>query len=367
MENEGYMRRALELAERGWGRVSPNPLVGAVLVVGDELTGEGWHEGPGTPHAEIMALHSAGDRVRGATLYCTLEPCTRFGRTPPCTRALIDSGIKRVVVASLDPNLGEGAPGARELRSAGIDVTMGVLAPQAERQNAAFLTHVRTGRPLVVLKMASTLDGKAAAADGTSRWITGEAARTDVQRLRAWADAVLVGTGTALADDPALVVRDPAYSSARSPLRVVADATGRLPAAGKLFDGSAPTLVATTDIAPLTRISEWRAAGAEVAVVDRDLAGGVSLSLLVEHLGKREVQGLLVEGGPSLAWSAVSEGVVDRVVFYVAASIAGGRAAPGAVGGTGFTPIDRALRFDLVSVQGIGDDLRVEADVHRDR
>ncbi len=361
------MHRALELAERGWGRVSPNPLVGAVVAQGNEVLGEGWHEGPGTPHAEIVALRQAGDRARGSTLLSSLEPCNRYGRTPPCTRAIIDAGVARVVVAASDPNLGPAEPGIAELRAAGIDVAAGVLAEEAERQNAAFLTHVRTGLPSVVLKMAASLDGKSAASDGSSRWITGVEARADVQRLRAWADAVVVGAGTAVADDPSLTVRDPRFASAAPPLRVVVNASGRLPAAGRLFDGSVPTLVATTERAPDRRRAEWESAGAEVQVCERDADGGVSLGALMAALGKRDVQGVLLEGGPTLAWSAVRDGVVDRVVFYLAPILLGGAGAMSAVEGAGFAPVAEALRVTLSSVERIGDDLRLEGDVHRDR
>ncbi|MBI3648165.1 MAG: bifunctional diaminohydroxyphosphoribosylaminopyrimidine deaminase/5-amino-6-(5-phosphoribosylamino)uracil reductase RibD [Actinobacteria bacterium] len=361
------MRRALDLAERGWGRVSPNPLVGAVVVAGDDVVGEGWHEGPGTAHAEAAALREARGRAAGATVYTTLEPCNRFGRTPPCTRALVEARVARVVVGALDPNLGQDSPGVGELRAAGIEVAEGVLESEAERQNVAFLAHVRTGRPFVVLKMAGTLDGRAAARDGSSRWITGDAARADVQRLRAWADAIAVGSGTAVADDPSLTLRAPEFAAARPPLRVLLDTAGRVPARGNLFDGSAPTLVATTDLAPDARLGEWRSAGADVAVLDRDASGGVWLPGLVEELGKRDVQGLVIEGGPTLAWSAVREAVVDRVVFYLAPLLAGGASARGLIEGEGFAPISDALRLEIASVDRIGDDLRVEADVHRDR
>jgi diaminohydroxyphosphoribosylaminopyrimidine deaminase / 5-amino-6-(5-phosphoribosylamino)uracil reductase len=367
VDEERQMHRALELAERGWGRVSPNPLVGAVVATAAAVVGEGWHEGPGTAHAEIVALRRAGDRARGSTLVSTLEPCNRYGRTPPCTRAIIDAGVARVVVAASDPNLGPDEPGVAELRAAGIEVVAGVLAGEAERQNAAFLTHVRTGLPSVLLKMATSLDGKSAARDGSSRWITGERSRADVQRLRAWADAVVVGTGTALADDPSLTVRDPRFASAAPPLRVVVNASGRLPAVGRVFDGSAPTLVATTERASDDRRAEWESAGAEVQVCERDAYGGVSLAALVAALGKRDVQGVLVEGGPTLAWSAVRDGVVDRVVFYLAPLLVGGAGARSAMEGAGFAPIADAVRLTPTSVARLGDDLRWEGDVHRHR
>ena len=362
-----HMARALELAERAWGGTSPNPMVGAVVVRDGEVVGEGHHRGPGTAHAEIAALHAAGDRARGATLYTTLEPCNRFGRTPPCTRGLIDAGVARVVVGASDPNLGSGEPGVSELRAAGVEVVTGILRLRAERLNRAFLTHVRRGRPFVILKMASTLDGKAAAHDGTSKWISGPESRADVQRLRAWADAIAVGSGTVLADDPSLTVRDPAYGSATPPLRVVVDTSGRIPATQKVFDDAAPTLVATTELAPDRRLREWRDAGADVVVLDRDPAGGVSLEALTGELGKRDVQGLLIEGGPTLAWSAIRDRIVDSLVVYLAPKIAGGSAAHSVVAGGGFAPIAEALDLDIVSVERLGTDIRVEADVHRDR
>jgi diaminohydroxyphosphoribosylaminopyrimidine deaminase / 5-amino-6-(5-phosphoribosylamino)uracil reductase len=363
------MRRALELAERGWGRVSPNPMVGALIVDDRDgsVLGEGWHEGPGTAHGEVMALAAAGDLARGATVVCTLEPCNHFGRTPPCTRALIEAGVARVVVATTDPNLGEDTPGLVELRDAGIEVEVDVMVAESRRLNRAFERHVTSGLPYVTLKMASSLDGKTAAADGSSRWITGEGSRADVQRLRAWADAVVVGAGTAIADDPSLTVRDARFAEARSPMRVVVDTAGRVPATGQLFDGSAPTLIATSDLTPEGRIREWTAAGADVAVLDRDDAGAVSLYALLHHLGKREVQGVLVEGGATLAWSLVRDRLIDDAVLYVAPILVGGDTAPGVIGGGGFAPITEALELTVDTVEWIGPDIRVEAHVHRDR
>ena len=363
------MRRALELARRGWGRVSPNPMVGA-LVLDDRdgsALGEGWHEGPGTPHAEVMALAAAGDLARGATVVCTLEPCNHFGRTPPCTRALIDAGVRRVIVAAADPNLGDDTPGLVELRDAGVDVEVGVMAAESRRLNRAFERHVTSGLPYVTLKMASSLDGKTAAADGSSRLITGEDSRADVQRLRAWADAVVVGAGTAIADDPSLTVRDARFAEARAPMRVVVDTAGRVPATGHLFDGSAPTMIATSDLTPEARIGEWSAAGADVAILDRDEAGAVSLAALLHHLGKRDVQGVLVEGGATLAWSLVRDRLIDDAVLYVAPILVGGAAAHGLISGSGFTPIAEALELTFDAAERIGPDIRLEAHVHRDR
>lgn len=361
------MRRALELATRGWGRVSPNPLVGCVLVRDGRVVGEGWHGGPGTEHAEAMALRLAGARAAGATAIVTLEPCDHYGRTPPCARALIEAGVEGVVAATRDPNPAVDGSGFRALRDAGLAVEEGLLEDEAIRQNLAFRTHVRTGRPLVVLKMASSLDGKAAARDGSSKWISGEEARADVQRLRAWADAVVVGARTVLADDPLLTVRDPAFASARPPLRVVVDASGRVPGDRRVFDAAAPTLVATTETVSAARRQEWLDAGADVATFDGNGSGVVSLPALVEELGKRDVQGVLLEGGPTLAWNAVDDGVVDQLVLYLAPMLVGGRDATGWLAGEGFAPIGRARGVELVTVERVGRDLKVVADVHRDR
>jgi diaminohydroxyphosphoribosylaminopyrimidine deaminase/5-amino-6-(5-phosphoribosylamino)uracil reductase len=367
VDREAQMRRALELATRGWGRVSPNPMVGCVLVRDGRVVGEGWHEGPGTEHAEAMALRIAGSSAAGSTAFVTLEPCNHHGRTPPCAPALIAQGVEGVVAATRDPNPVVDGAGLRALRDAGLAVEEGLLREAAERQNVAFRTHVRTGRPFVVLKMASSLDGKAAARDGSSKWITGPAARADVQRTRAWADAIVVGGGTALADDPSLTVRDPDLAATRPPLRVVVDTSGRVPGDRRIFDAAAPTLVATTELAPVHRRQEWLDAGADVVVLDRDAAGAVSLPALMETLGKRDVQGVVIEGGPTLAWTAVRDGVVDQVVVYLAPLLVGGHGAPGWLSGGGFAPIERAARLEIVSIERVGPDLKVVADVHRDR
>jgi diaminohydroxyphosphoribosylaminopyrimidine deaminase / 5-amino-6-(5-phosphoribosylamino)uracil reductase len=366
--DETHMRRALDLARRGWGAVSPNPMVGAVVLRDREVVGEGWYRGPkGEPHAEIHALRQAGDAARGSTLVCTLEPCDHQASTPPCTHALIQAGIARVVVATRDPNPMVDGRGIERLRRAGIEVETGVLEHEAIALNVAFERHARTGRPFVVLKMASSLDGKTAARDGSSRWITGEAARADVHRLRAWSDAIVVGSSTAIADDPHLTVRGPQAASARRPLRVVVDSSGRVPPTLHLFDDAAATLVATTDRAPGARIDEWTAAGAQVALLDRDADGRVCLTSLVDELGKRDVQGLLLEGGPSLAWSAVREGLVDRIVCYLAPLLVGGSTAPTVLAGSGFAPIGDALRLGPFTVETLDPDLKVVADVHGHR
>ncbi|MFM7719219.1 MAG: bifunctional diaminohydroxyphosphoribosylaminopyrimidine deaminase/5-amino-6-(5-phosphoribosylamino)uracil reductase RibD [Actinomycetota bacterium] len=360
------MRRAIDLARLGAGLVSPNPLVGAVVVdASGEVVGEGAHLRAGEAHAEVIALAAAGDRASGATLHVSLEPCAHFGRTPPCADAIIAAGIRRVVVAARDPNPIVDGRGIARLRAAGIEVEEGVLREDAERLNRAFTRHVTTGLPLVTWKVAASLDGKVAAADGSSRWITGEAAREDAHRLRAEADAILVGSGTALADDPALTVRLPGYAG-DPVLRVLVDSRGRVPGDRRLFDAAAPTFVATTASAAPAARDAWRAAGAEV-VEFPDADGRVRLPELLAHLGKRDVQSVLLECGPALAWAMVAADLVDRVVVHTAPILLGGAAAPGVLGGEGFAPVGAARRLVVDEVRTIGDDIRVEAHVHRDR
>lgn len=359
------MRSALGLAERGRGLASPNPMVGAVLVAGGEVVGEGWHEGPGTPHAEVLALRQAGVRARGATLYVTLEPCAHHGRTPPCAPAVADAGVARVVAAMGDPNpLVDGA-GFRILRQRGVDVAVGEGSREAAHLNRAFLRHVRTGRPYVTLKMAASLDGKAAARDGSSKWITGEQARMDVHLLRSTVDAIVVGAGTAVRDDPALTARHPSHGGPPK-LRVVVDGRGIVPDTHQLFDGQAPTLVATTRQAREDRRAAWSRT-AEVLVLDDAGEGLIPLEALMQELGKRDLMHVLVEGGPTLAWEAVARDVVDEVVFYFAPVLVGGASAPSMLMGDGMPTIGDARDISIREVARIGPDIKVVADVHRDR
>ena len=363
--SDEHMRRALDLAERGRGRVSPNPMVGAVVVRDGRIVGEGWHRGPGTAHAEVQALDAAGNRARGADLYVSLEPCIHYGRTPPCAPRVAQAGVARVFVAVTDPNPQVDGRGLAFLREAGIEVPTGVLEAEAVELNRAFLKHARTGLPYVTLKMAASLDGKAAARDGSSRWITGELARAEVHRMRAEADAILVGAGTALRDDPSLTVRDPAYDGPPK-LRVVVDGRGIVPPTHQVF-ADPHALVATTEDAPAPRRQAWRDAGADVLVLDDAGSGLIPLPDLLQALGKRDVQHVLIEGGPTLAWEAVARDVVDRVVIFIAPILVGGEGAPSVLMGGGMPTIGEAVRLRMRSVERFGDDLKVVADVHGDR
>jgi diaminohydroxyphosphoribosylaminopyrimidine deaminase / 5-amino-6-(5-phosphoribosylamino)uracil reductase len=357
--DEGWMARAVALAEGGRGTASPNPMVGAVLVRNGRVVGEGFHRAAGLAHAEALALAAAGELAAGATCYVTLEPCAHHGRTPPCADALVAAGVARVVAAVADPDPRVGGAGLDRLRAAGVRVDVGAGAEAAAEQNAAYLTHRRLGRPRITLKAAASLDGKVAAPDGTSQWITGPAARADAHRLRAEADAVCVGAGTALADDPRLTVRLPGWSG-RQPLRVLVDAAGRVAATGHLFDGEAETLVATTPAAPAAAVDAWKAAGAEVLMCEATVGQAVDLEDLVRALGERGVLELLVEGGPRLQASLWAAGLADRLVWYLAPLAIGGQGAPGLLDDGAATLAD-ARRLRLASVDRFGEDLRVVA------
>jgi diaminohydroxyphosphoribosylaminopyrimidine deaminase / 5-amino-6-(5-phosphoribosylamino)uracil reductase len=359
------MGRAIALAARGLGTTSPNPVVGCLLLsAAGEVVGEGFHAYAGGPHAEIVALAQAGERARGGTAVVTLEPCNHTGRTGPCAQALINAGITRVVIAVDDPTP-VAAGGAATLRSAGVQVETGTGRAEAEQGNVAWLTAVRRGRPYVTWKYAATLDGRSAAADGTSQWITGPEAREDVHRLRARADAIIAGSGTVLADDPRLTVRGfPPHDHLRThrrPLRVVADGRARTPLASRVLDGDAPTLVAVAEDAP----GNAAALEAITSVVRLPRARtGLDLHALLAELREREIVSVLLEGGPTLAGAFLAEGLVDRVVAYLAPTLFGAGAA--ALGDAGVTTLAEAHHLDIEDVTTMGPDLRITAAV-RDR
>jgi diaminohydroxyphosphoribosylaminopyrimidine deaminase/5-amino-6-(5-phosphoribosylamino)uracil reductase len=346
-DDERFMRRALELARRA-ASTSPNPRVGAVLVRGGEILAEGFHEGPGGEHAEAAAL--AGADARAATLYVNLEPCTHHGRTPPCAPALVAAGIARVVVAHADPDPRVSGRGLELLAGHGVEVTAGVLAPEALTINRAYVHHRTTGRPLVTLKLALTLDGRLSAPDGSSRWISGEAARARVHELRARADAVMVGAGTILADDPRLTARGP--GEPRQPARVVVDAAGRVPATAAVFASGPRTVVATTDAAAHEVQTAWKEAGAEVVVLGRGLRGA-DLGELLERLGGDGITELLCEGGGRLATSLLAEDLVDVLELHVGPVVVGRGGAE--IGELGVASMGAAPRWAVESSERVGD------------
>jgi diaminohydroxyphosphoribosylaminopyrimidine deaminase/5-amino-6-(5-phosphoribosylamino)uracil reductase len=357
-----FMRRALDLAERGRGLTSPNPMVGAVVVSGETIVGEGFHEAAGGPHAEVAALAAAGACARGATLYVTLEPCVHHGRTPPCAPVVLAAGINRVVAALIDPNPLVGGRGLAALRAAGVEVTDGVLGAEAELQNRAFLTAMRLGRPHVTLKAAMTLDGRIADVYGESKWITGPAARAAAHRLRSQADAIVVGVETALRDDPALTVRlDRPWP--REPYRVVLDSAARTPVDARLIAGGTPAraMIIIGNNADTARAAALRAAGATVVTV-AERVGRVDLRGALAALAACEVRAVLVEGGGEVHGAFLDAGLVDRVVMFVAPRLVGGRTATPVIGGAG-SPLKGAPRLTALEVTRVGDDLLIEGDV----
>ncbi len=313
------MAQALRLARRGLYTTDPNPRVGCVIVKDGTVVGSGWHERAGGPHAEVHALYTAGERSRGATVYVTLEPCAHHGRTPPCSEALIAAGVERVVIAMQDPNPLVSGQGVAALAAAGIAVDSGTLQEQAEALNPGFVCRMRRGRPFVRVKLAASLDGRTATASGESAWITGESARSDVQRWRARSSAILCGIGTVRADDPALTVR--AFAIGRQPLRVVLDSGLAISPQARVLSADAPTLIvsARTNGAHGAALEER---GAEVIALP-GADGRVDLRALLHHLAACGVNELLVEGGPTLAGAFLREGLVDELVLYLAPALLG--------------------------------------------
>mgnify|MGYP000844851779 CR=1 FL=1 len=355
--HEQYMRRALALARLACGCTSPNPMVGAVIVKNGQVVGEGFHAKAGTPHAEIHALKQAGELARGATLYVTLEPCSHYGRTGPCVQSIIQAGIAQVVVAMTDPNPLVAGRGLQQLRQAGIEVIEGVLAKEAARLNEVFIKWITTKMPFVVLKTAMSLDGKIATSTGDAKWITGPAARRRVHLYRQCYDAILVGIGTVLADDPALTVRLP--GATKNPLRVIVDSQARTPLTAQVVtDGKAPTIIAVAPDAPPERVAALRATGAEIMVVPRGY-GGIDLRQLLAELGRRQITSVLVEGGSRINGTFFAENLVDKVYWFVAPKFIGGEAAPGPIGGQGATSMREAVLLEDLSFEQIEEDFLI--------
>jgi len=383
-QDRRYMEQALRLAARGRGRTHPNPMVGCVVVNGGQVVGTGCHQRAGEHHAEVYALREAGERARGATAYVTLEPCAHYGRTPPCVDALLAAGVRRVVAAMVDPDPRTAGRGIERLRAAGVEVEVGLLAAEAEALNRAWITWKRTGRPLVILKWAMTLDGKIACATGHSRWVTGAASRSHAHQIRDQVDAILVGAGTQAADDPELTARpdspgaipgwaggidpgpDPQWQP-KDPLRIVLDSRARIDPEARLLSphlSERPrpgrTLIACTEEAPPERLAAIEAKGGEVLCLPAG-DGGVALEPLLDHLGRRGVTSLLVEGGGEVHWSFLSTGLADYLMIYLAPRIVGGRAAPGPVGGRGLDRMGEAWELaGAPRITPLGDDLLLE-------
>jgi len=352
--HEDWMRLACQLAGATRGQTSPNPVVGAVVVKEGQLIGSGVHLRAGTPHAEAHAIQMAGDAAQGSTLYVTLEPCNHHGRTPPCTEAIIRSGVKAVYVGALDPDERVSGGGITRLREAGIEVQVGVLQGECEKLNEEYFFHRRTGQPFVTLKMAMTLDGKIATPTGDSRWITGEASRRFVHELRHRSDAILVGVGTVIADNPILTTR--LDGGGKNPLRVIMDSRLRTPLDAAITDTHvAPTLIFTTDQKDPDKERALTARGVQVISTGR--GPRVSWEEVLKRLGDRGILSLLVEGGGEVNASLIAEGHVNKVIAFFAPKILGGKESPTSVEGTGPLRMAEAKTLKNVSVERFGEDI----------
>lgn len=355
-DDRHYMNLALQLARSVQGQTSPNPCVGAVLVNRHEIVGLGAHLKAGEAHAEVHALTMAGDRAKGATLYVTLEPCNHFGKTPPCTEAVIKAGVKRVVVAAPDPNPMVRGKGIARLKEAGIEVEVGLGREEAERLNEAFNHYIVTRRPFVTLKAATTLDGKIATSSGESQWITGEEARRDVHVLRSKQDAILVGINTVLRDNPRLTAR--LDGGCRQPVRVILDSSLKTPLEAHVVDTrEAPTWIFTGEKAPREKVRALQERG--VTVFETSGGPTVDLDQVLAILGEKGITSLLIEGGGQVNASFLEAGYVQKVVFYLAPKLIGGQHSPGPFGGRGFLSLSDSVELKNWQVEQIGEDLKV--------
>ena len=362
-----FMALALRLAAKGRGHTSPNPMVGAVIVNRGKIVGQGSHRKAGGPHAEVLAVSQAGSRANGGTLYVTLEPCSHLKkRTPPCVPLVITSGVRRVVVAMVDPNPQVSGRGIAQLKRAGIQVEVGCLEAEAQQLNEAYIHRVQTGRPFTILKAGMTLDGQIATAGGESQWITGDEARSQAHRLRADVDAVLVGIGTVLRDDPQLTARlgsDPVQLAPRQPLRVVVDSRLRIPLRAAVLQRQedAHTVIATTRLAPLKKIERLQARGIDVLIMP-NAGGHLNLTALWTRLGQLGVTSLLVEGGSELNAAVLRAGLPQRLMCFVAPLLLGGQNAKGLFGGISPRRLRDAVPLKNLRMEPVGRDMLIQAD-----
>ncbi|MBP2072134.1 bifunctional diaminohydroxyphosphoribosylaminopyrimidine deaminase/5-amino-6-(5-phosphoribosylamino)uracil reductase RibD [Thermoanaerobacterium butyriciformans] len=354
---EKYMKRALQLAKLGVGHTNPNPLVGAVIVKNGKIIGEGYHEYYGGPHAEINALKNAKEDVKGAQLYVTLEPCCHYGKTPPCVDAIVKSGIKDVFIAMEDPNKLVSGKGIKHLKEAGLNVYTGLLKDEAEKLNEIFIKYITTKKPYVILKSAMTIDGKIATTTGDSKWITNEKSREHVHMMRGGVMAIMVGINTVIKDNPYLTTR---IDGLKNPLRVIVDSRGRIPLdANVVIDKSARTIVATTDMMPYKKVKALKDSCVDVIVLDK-LNNEVDLKKLMDMLGEMGIDSVIIEGGGTLNYSALKEGIVDKVMFYIAPKIIGGSNSLTPVEGKGIDLIKDAIIVEKLDVKRFDDDILME-------
>jgi len=357
MDEEFWMRRALHLAEKGRGRTSPNPMVGAVLVKRGNVVGEGYHARAGEPHAEIVAIKNAGEKAKGATLYLNLEPCTHYGKTPPCAPAVIEAGVRKVVIGIEDPNPLVKGRGVARLKQAGLDVKVGILEKECHRLNEAFCKYIVQHEPFIILKMAATLDGKLATRNGESQWITGETSRRFVHRLRDQVDGVVVGIGTVLKDDPMLTAR---IRGGRNPYRIVFDSRLRIPENAKVVDLSpSKTIVATTEMASRDKIERLRKKGVQILISDSK-SGKVDLKASLLKLGEMGMMSLLVEGGSQINGSFLDQGLIDKIFLFLSPRLIGDPLAPGIFSGEGVLHLRETFSITELRTRRMGEDILIE-------
>jgi len=349
-----FMEIALDLATKG--HTSPNPRVGCVIVKNGKIVGKGYHKRAGMKHAEIEALLDAGKDANGSTMYVTLEPCNHYGRTPPCTKAILKAGVKKVIAAMEDPNPLVSGKGLEELRKGGVVTECGLLEEEVVRLNKGYNKYMKTGLPFVTLKMAMSLDGKVATKTGDSKWISGKKSRKLVHEMRSNSDAVMVGVGTVLSDNPRLTSR---IRDGKDPLRIVIDTLLKSPVDSNIFNDS-NCLVVTSSLADDAKRKMFEKNGIDVLVIGAS-GGGIHLMDVMRVLGKRGIQSILIEGGPNIAGSAIDEGIVDELVLFIAPKLIGGESAPGPIHGLGSALVSDAVPINILGVERVGEDIMISA------
>lgn len=363
--DEKYMRLAMQLAGNAIGRTSPNPLVGAVIVKDNRVVGCGWHRKAGTPHAEVHALNQAGELAQGADVYVTLEPCAHYGKTPPCAKALVEAKVKNVYGGLLDVNPKVAGKGFKILEDAGIHVEYGFLQDELRKQNEVFFKWIEHKKPFVVLKAAMTLDGKIATATGQSKWITNETSRAYGYKLRDIYDGIMVGINTVIEDNPMLTAR---VDGGKNPIRIVVDSSLKIDTnANVVQDKSAKTIIATTDKADKDKILKLQAQDVDVIVVDKDKNDKVDIEKLLDILGQQNICSILVEGGATLSGSFVAKKLVDKVYFFIAPKIIGGKEAKTPVAGTGILNLQEALTLKDIQIEKLEEDILIIGRVDKDK
>lgn len=355
-----FMKRALELANMGSGYVNPNPLVGAVIVKNGQIISEGYHEFYGGPHAEINAFKNAKEDVTGATMYVTLEPCSHYGKTGPCANAIVEKGIKEVIIAMEDPNPVVAGRGIKILRDNGIDVTCGIMERETKKLNEIFIYYITTKTPYCIMKTAMTLDGKIATHTGHSKWITNEKSRQYVHKIRNRVSGIMVGIGTVLADDPSLTTRL-ASGEGKDPIRIIVDSTGKIPLDSKVLNSksASKTIIATTEKIDIEKRKSIEKKGAEVLIIPSE-NNRVDLKKLIERLGEKKIDSILIESGGTLNWSALRNGIVNKVISFIAPKIVGGKSSKTPVEGMGVDTMDKSILIKDMRIIRMDEDIVIE-------